>query len=302
LPRKVILWAIKFTKKAFSEVIMLLSIFAPYKLYIYGDDIIDESTIIISNHSSFLDWFYIWNFISYFEDGSILKTILKYDLKNIPIIGNGMEFFEFIFLKRKLTEDKDVLLQSLDQISKDNEKFWLLIFPEGTIISNETKKTSDAYANKNDLRKMENVLIPKTTGLNICSKKLLKDIGSIYDLTIAYKNISPGIRMDNGEIIKSIFFDKTSNLEVHICINRIPVEEIYKKVFDDDKFQEYIYELFYKKDKKLEFFNSKGYFSEDYDLLTSEYMLRKFRFKNLFIIWMFWIFIFINFVYFIKYN
>lgn len=286
LPRKVILWAIKFTKKAFSEVIMLLTLFAPYKMYISGDKIQNESSIVISNHVCYLDWMYLWNFISYFEDGSILKTILKYDLKNIPIIGKGMEFFEFIFLKRKLSEDKENLLEGLDKISKNNEKFWLLIFPEGTIISEETKKISDAYALKNNIAISKNVLLPRSTGLNMCSKKLLKDISSIYDLTIGYKNIEKDIRTDNHEVTSSIFFSKKSKPEVYIHIERIPVKEIYDKVFDEEKFNEYIYDLFRKKDKQLEFFNSKGYFCEDHIMISSQYMLNYIGFKNLITIWL----------------
>lgn len=291
VPRKIKLMVIKITKKAFSELILLLSIFAPYKLYISGDDILDESSLLICNHASFLDWFYLWNFISYFEDGSILNTILKHDLKNIPIIGSGMEFFEFIFLKRKLSLDKDTLINSLQKISKNDEKFWLLIFPEGAIISEETKKISEEYALKNNIPNMNHVLIPKTTGLNICAQNLLKDIGCIYDLTIGYKGIKENTIMWDMDIINSVFFDNTSRPEIHIHVNRIPIEKIYDKIFNPKDFTNYTYEIFRKKDKQLEFFKSKGYFDENNHLLYSNNIMKEVGCISLLSIWLFWIFI-----------
>lgn len=291
IPRKLKLGVIKITKKAFSELIILLGLFAPYKLYISGDDILDDSALVICNHASFLDWFYLWNFISYFEDGSILTTILKHDLKKIPIIGAGMEFFEFIFLKRKLSVDKTTLENGLKQISDNNQKFWLLIFPEGTILSEETKKISEKYASNNNIPNTEYVLIPKTSGLNICAKNLLKDISCIYDLTIGYKGIKENVPMNDVDIVNSVFFDKTSQPEVHIHVNRIDVIKIYDKIFNQQDFSEYVYELFRKKDKHMEFFHSKGYFDENNHLLYSNNIIKEVGCKYLISIWIFWLLI-----------
>jgi 1-acyl-sn-glycerol-3-phosphate acyltransferase len=43
-----------------------------------------------------------------------------------------MKFFEFIFLKRKLEQDKDNIIQNLQVSKKRNRPMWLVLFPEGT--------------------------------------------------------------------------------------------------------------------------------------------------------------------------
>jgi lysocardiolipin and lysophospholipid acyltransferase len=52
-------------------------------------------------------------------------------LRWVPVIGWGMRFFEFIFLKRDWQRDQHTMTSMLDLIVKDKEPAWLLIFPEG---------------------------------------------------------------------------------------------------------------------------------------------------------------------------
>jgi hypothetical protein len=43
-----------------------------------------------------------------------------------------MKFFEFIFLKRKLEQDKDNIIYNLQMAKKRGRPMWLVLFPEGT--------------------------------------------------------------------------------------------------------------------------------------------------------------------------
>lgn len=43
-----------------------------------------------------------------------------------------MKFFEFIFLKRRLEQDKDNIINNLSTSRKRNRPMWLVLFPEGT--------------------------------------------------------------------------------------------------------------------------------------------------------------------------
>lgn len=43
-----------------------------------------------------------------------------------------MRFFEFIFLKRKLEQDKDNIVNNLTTAKKAGRPMWLVLFPEGT--------------------------------------------------------------------------------------------------------------------------------------------------------------------------
>lgn len=43
-----------------------------------------------------------------------------------------MRFFDFIFLQRKLTMDKENIISNLERSKKGNQSLWLVLFPEGT--------------------------------------------------------------------------------------------------------------------------------------------------------------------------
>jgi hypothetical protein len=43
-----------------------------------------------------------------------------------------MRFFEFIFLKRKIEDDKDTIINNLKKSKELNRPMWLVLFPEGT--------------------------------------------------------------------------------------------------------------------------------------------------------------------------
>lgn len=43
-----------------------------------------------------------------------------------------MQFFDFIFLKRKLADDEKIIIDNLGRSKKDGTPLWLVLFPEGT--------------------------------------------------------------------------------------------------------------------------------------------------------------------------
>ena len=84
-----------------------------------------------------------------------IYIILKESLKNIPIIGWGAQFYNFIFLKRKWEQDKDSFKQHLDQLSNTQDPMWLLIFPEGTNLAKGTREKSAEWAKQRGLQDMK---------------------------------------------------------------------------------------------------------------------------------------------------
>ena len=62
-----------------------------------------------------------------------------------------MQFFQFIFLKRSWAADKDLLEKTMHDLAKSVKPLWLLIFPEGTLISDCTRKSSQKFAEKTGL-------------------------------------------------------------------------------------------------------------------------------------------------------
>lgn len=153
--------------------------------------------MLIANHQVYTDWLYLW-WIAYTNrmHGHIF-IILKESLKYIPIIGQGMMFYGFIFMARKWLSDKPRLQHRLEKLkskhsgplsgSQQLDPMWLLIYPEGTNLSVNTKKASDAYSQKKGLTPFKHVLLPRSTGLFFCLQQLKGTVDWLYDCTVAYE-------------------------------------------------------------------------------------------------------------------
>lgn len=260
--RKIYLTICDLSKNAFLELLIIINnIFYPYNLIISGDKISPyESAIIICNHQTTIDWLYLLQF-AYLFDGSFIKIILKKELLKIPIIGQAMQFFEFIFLNRKWKQDQEILYESCSVIKTDKNAFWILIFPEGTIFTKETKQKSDDYGKLYNLKNFENVLLPKDKGLNFCLQNLPCDV--IYDLTIGYSNSLSYSHENHVKKewsdeynIKTVYSDKAPK-QVHINCNKIKNSK--SKDFRSEDFN--IYDIFERKDKLLNYFQIYNNFS-----------------------------------------
>jgi len=128
-----------------------------------------------------------------------LCIILKESLKYIPVIGEGMMFWSFIFLARNWAKDKARLQSSLSKIrnqysghwsgSQKLAPIWLLIFPEGTNTSVNGRNASKRWAEKSGQPDMVHCLLPKSTGLHYCIQQLKGTVEWVYDCTIAYEGV-----------------------------------------------------------------------------------------------------------------
>lgn len=155
-----------------------------------------QRLVLIANHQVYTDWLYLW-WVSYTNrlHGHIY-IILKESLKYIPVVGQGMMFYGFIFMARKWLADKPRLqshLQKLNTVVGDPtskspvyDPMWLLIFPEGTNLSPRTKEVSDAYAEKQGKASFDHILLPRSTGLFFCLQQLRGTVDWVYDCTIGY--------------------------------------------------------------------------------------------------------------------
>ena len=118
-----------------------------------------------------------------------IYIILKESLKRIPVIGWGMQFSQFIFLKRNWEKDKPHMAAHLQKLNKASDPMWLLIFPEGTNLAPSTRDSSKKWAAKQGIPDMRHQLIPRSTGLQFCVQELRKTVDYIYDCTIAYEGV-----------------------------------------------------------------------------------------------------------------
>jgi 1-acyl-sn-glycerol-3-phosphate acyltransferase len=230
---------IRFTQRAWVEsVSWLCYAFAPFDLFITGDEFpfIDPQTgkpepvILLANHMVNADWIYVWFLAMHFGCHGDVKIIMKEELKRFPVFGLGMQFFEFIFLKRSWNHDQQRLAEAFDSIAKDRPALWLMIFPEGTLISDQTMEVNLQYAEKAGLTEIPQYqLLPRATGLEFCLRHLHPCLNAVYDITMAYEGARPQYPQDDYSIF-SIFVESRPPPRVHMHIKRYPIEHFTRQV------------------------------------------------------------------------
>ena len=127
-----------------------------------------------------------------------LYIILKESLRYIPLIGPGMAFFGFVFMSRKMATDQPRLAHRIGKLKQvhvtpTGEKYrnpmWLLLFPEGTNISDNGRVRSAAWAEKIGVQDLKHMLLPRSTGLLFCLRELKGTLEYVYDCTVAYEGV-----------------------------------------------------------------------------------------------------------------
>ena len=156
-----------------------------------------ERMIMIANHQVYTDWLYLWWTAYTSRMHGHIFIILKESLKYVPVIGQGMMFYGFVFMARKWASDKSRLEHRLKQLKErhsgamaggsGHDPMWLLIFPEGTNLSANTRKGSKKWAEKQKIPDMEHTLLPRSTGMFFCLQQLEGTVDYIYDCTLGYE-------------------------------------------------------------------------------------------------------------------
>ncbi|KAJ7991188.1 hypothetical protein DPEC_G00294660 [Dallia pectoralis] len=173
--------------------VALLELVFRVKVVITGDGFIPgERSVIIMNHRTRLDWMFLWCCLLRYSYLRLEKICLKAALKSVPGFGWATQVACFIFIKRRWEEDRGHMENMLDYFCDIREPLQLLLFPEGTDLTDYTRAKSDEFAEKNGLPKFEYVLHPRTTGFTFIVDILRKgdNLDAVHDITVAYpKNI-----------------------------------------------------------------------------------------------------------------
>ncbi|CBQ71335.1 conserved hypothetical protein [Sporisorium reilianum SRZ2] len=256
---------IAYSKLAFSRLLLLISqFFGPTQLVIsIGDGqggFLDPEPFVhrdkqtgrirsldlpsravwMSNHQVYVDWLYLWCLAYYADLADSILIILKKSLKWIPFVGWGMQFYRFIFLARNWASDQAQLAKQLGQVASQNhaessaatasstntaKKLLLLIFPEGTLVSSQTRPISAKFAQKTGIKDLENVLLPRSTGLFFCLRTLAKEMDDLWlvDFTIGYPGVPPAGYGQDFYTLRSIFMQgiPPSAIHIHLTMTRI---------------------------------------------------------------------------------
>ncbi|KAH7309514.1 acyltransferase-domain-containing protein [Stachybotrys elegans] len=228
-----------------------------------------ERTILFANHQIDTDWLYLW-WIAYANRPSMhghIYIILKETLKWLPFLGWGMQFFSFIFLARKMATDRDRLAYRLNKLKREHvdprgnkymEPMWLLLFPEGTNASSNTRKRSVAYANKMGLKDPDHMLLPRSTGIYFCLKELEGTVEYIYDATVAYEGIPRGKYGEDFFTLHKTFVNGRGPKSINFYWRRFRVADL--PLDDQEKFDVWLREQWYIKDALMDDYLTTGRF------------------------------------------
>lgn len=180
-----------------------------------------KSSVVVMNHRTRLDWLFYFCVLYRLKALSKIKIILKDGLKKIMGPNWAMQVALFIFIKRKWDMDKIILKRFLDYYKKIEKQVMILIFPEGTNLTRETKRRSDEFAAKNNLVEYTHVLHPRTTGFNYIVNTMIENdtIDCIEDVTVAY---------NGGQVPESEFDFLKGRLprEIHFYVDRFQLKDV----------------------------------------------------------------------------
>ncbi|USP75275.1 acyltransferase-domain-containing protein [Curvularia clavata] len=222
-----------------------------------------DRMVLMANHQLYTDWLYLW-WIAYTNNmHGFIYIILKESLKNIPIIGWGAQFYNFIFLSRKWEQDERTFKKHLAKLNKKDDPMWLIIFPEGTNLSPTTREKSKKWAEKNGLQDMKHQLLPRSTGLKFCLNELKDTTEWLYDCTIAYEGIPPGQYGQDIFTLRSSFFEGRPPKSVNMHWRRFRLADIPYE--NTHAFEVWLRNRWREKDYMLEYFNRNNRFpAEDF--------------------------------------
>ncbi|TKX21723.1 acyltransferase-like protein 3 [Elsinoe australis] len=216
--------------------------------------------VMMANHQLYTDWLYLW-FIAYTNKmHGHIYIILKESLKNVPIFGWGAQFYNFIFLARKWETDKPRFRRHLQALSNPSNPMWLLIFPEGTNLSENTREKSKAWAEKTGVPDMKHQLLPRSTGLQFCLQELKETTNWLYDATIAYEGVPKGQFGQDIFTLRSSLFEGRPPKSVNMYWRRFRISDI--PIDDTEKFSQWLRQRWIEKDFLLEHFQRHGTFPE----------------------------------------
>lgn len=155
--------------------VALLETMLGVKVVITGDAFVPgERSVIIMNHRTRMDWMFLWNCLMRYSYLRLQKICLKASLKSVPGFGWAMQAAAYIFIHRKWKDDKSHFEDMIDYFCDIREPLQLLLFPEGTDLTENSMTRSNEFAEKNGLQKYKYVLHPRTTGFTFVVDRLRK--------------------------------------------------------------------------------------------------------------------------------
>ena len=142
----------------------------------------DRRVVIISNHRTHLDWMFLWSLFGRYRMLYYLRIVLKAGMRKAPLIGWVMEALGYIFLSRSSKNwksDSKYFTRSMRVAYKTDRNTCVLIFPEGSDLSESNLAKTNEWAKKNGFEKKSYTLHPRVKGFRVMLDAAVNEIDSV---------------------------------------------------------------------------------------------------------------------------
>ncbi|SPQ93914.1 Phospholipid/glycerol acyltransferase domain-containing protein [Plasmodiophora brassicae] len=228
-----------------------MELLAGTKVVFTGDTLpFNESVLVISNHCSTMDPFYMFTIAARrFRIGNV-KFFAKKVIQSYFPFGPAMALVDCIFIDRDWTSDRTKINEAFESAyNHPTVPIWMMSFLEGRRMSEANKKQSDQYAAEHGMPMLHKTLYPRTKGLWAIISGAGPLLDAVYDVTLKFPKGAPSVIE---------FFAGGPKAEVHMHVRRIPIADIPAGSIDELK--PWLYALWKSKDDLLMAFEQDGRF------------------------------------------
>lgn len=216
------------------------------------------SGIVIANHRYDIDWLAAWMLSEKLGTLGSDKSLLKAQLRYLPVIGWGWSLSDMIFLSRDWQKDRENLSKSMD-VLLTYPRSLILAFFEGTRFNKTKYEASVKFAEEKNLPiRLKHHLIPRTRGFNCIIQRIKNGLKNDSKLKYGLYNLQVALTDDDNSKATLTEVLAGSVTTVHIFVGKLNVDEI--SIESEDATSDYLYNVYKKKDDLVEFFKKNGHF------------------------------------------
>lgn len=216
------------------------------------------SGIVIANHRYDIDWLAAWMLSEKLGTLGSDKSLLKEQLRYVPVIGWGWSLSDMIFLSRDWQKDRENLSKSMD-VLLSYPKSLILAFFEGTRFTKSKYEASVKFAEEKNLPiKLKHHLLPRTRGFNCMIQRLKNGLKNDQKLKYGLYNMQVALTDDDNSKATLTAVLAGSETTVHIYVEKLNVDDI--SIENEDATSKYLYDVYKRKDDLVDHFKKNGRF------------------------------------------
>ena len=200
--------------------------------------------LLLANHISMTDGVTIFAVAHRVQRLGQLRFFAKKSLLFFPVLGLGCYFLNFVFLSRNWLKDGKKIRDTFSDMMKW-KRFWMCLFPEGTRISINKLRESQAFARERNIRPLHHVLQPRVKGLCAVLAALRSEVlhcvlaaalravadaavqvDSVVDVTIGYEGRDLATGRADPSLSTLLLSRPAAAQAVHVHVRVLPAAEL----------------------------------------------------------------------------